>query len=264
MTRRDLRTGARGVAAAAVVALAATLLGCSHGGSIATGGDAAAAGAGGTGTGDPDGERTDGAGTGGTAGGAGTGGAAACVAPPAPSSDTRVHTGDLTIADPAGLEAARALSEVTGTLRVAPALSGALDLPNLRVIGGDLIVEAVLVSPGTTFAYPSISDVRMVNLTRIGGDLWIYLATALVETDLRSLASVGGEVYVHRNTQLRGVGLDSLRDVGSSVHFSANQLARCEVDAIVAALHTGTFSGLGGDKDCACVTTCGHLVARCP
>ena len=263
MTLRDLRTRACGVAVVTAVALAA-LLGCSHGGSIATGDDAAAAGAGGTGTGDPDGERTDGAGTGGTAGGAGTGGAAACVVPPAPSSDARVHTGDLTIADAAGLEAARALSEVTGTLRVAPALSGRLDLPNLRVIGGDLMVEAMLTSSGTTYAYPSISDLRMVNLTRIGGDLWIYLATSLVETDLSSLASVGGEVYVHRNTQLRGVGLDSLRDVGSTVHFSSNQLARCEVDAIVAALHTGTFNGLGGDKDCVCSTTCGHLVPRCP
>ena len=70
-SRRDdaARIGARGPVVSLrwpVVALS-TLLGCSHGGSIATGADAAAAGAGGAGTGDPDGERTDGAGTGGTA-----------------------------------------------------------------------------------------------------------------------------------------------------------------------------------------------------
>jgi hypothetical protein len=263
MTPRGRGRGGCDVALIAAAGALATLLACSHGGSVATtGSDAAAAGAGGTGTGDPDGERTDAAGTGGSAG-AGAGGAAACVAPPAPSAGASVHTGDLTISDAAGLEAARALSEVTGTLRVAPALSGRLDLPNLRVIGGDLIVEAVSGSPGT-LVFPLISDLRLVNLTRIGGDLWLYLATSLVEADLPSLASVGGEVYVHRNVLLRDVGLDSLRDVGISVHFSANQLARCEVDAIVAALRTGTYSGLGGDRDCVCETMCGHIVPRCP
>lgn len=268
MALRDdgTRAGVGGAGVAMAMAVALALAGCSQGGSLATASDAAAD-AGEPTVGDPDGTRSDGSGAGGSAagmGGSGVGGAAGCAAPPAPTGEARVHAGDLTITDAAGAEAARSLTEVTGTLRVAPPLAGTLELPNLQAIGGDLRVEEVTVSPGSSAGYPLISHLRLVNLTRIGGALWIYLATALVETDLRGLASVGGDVFVHRNLKLRTVGLDSLHDVGSTVHFSANLLARCEVDAIVAALESGTFNGLGGDRDCACETTCGHVVPSCP
>src|SRR6185436_10050324 len=111
----------------------------------------------------------------------GAGGGACAVEAPAGGT---VFEGSITINNAADAVAAQAYTEITGSLVMGIAFTGAVDLPRLRAVGGDVYAEG-----------GGMTNLRAPNLASIGNDLWIYLVTELVEVDLRSLVTVGGRLW---------------------------------------------------------------------
>lgn len=118
---------------------------------------------------------------------------------------------------------------------------------------------------GQVIDWPAITELRLPNLTSVGGELFIYRTDALIETDFRSLESVGTRVYIHRNLVLQRIGLGSLSDA-PDVHVSANpEFPECELQALCDRLGSATCGAFGfGREDCSCASRCGVLEAMCP
>jgi hypothetical protein len=191
-----------------------------------------------------------------TGGGGGNGGAAGgpCGVE-APAGGT-VFDGSITINNAADATAAQAYTGITGSLVIGVGFAGAVDLPRLRTVGGDVFAEG-----------GGVMNLRAANLTDIGNDLWIYLATALVEVDLRSLVTVGGRLWVYRNPKLATLRLDALRQVAEDVQIRDDSpLGACVVDDIVSHVTAGmTPVALGTPHpNCHCETVCNHAEERCP
>ncbi len=192
-------------------------------------------------------------GTGGAGGNGGAGGGPCIVEAPAGGT---VFEGSITINNAADATAAQAYSDITGSLVIGIAFAGVVDLPRLRTVGGDVFAEG-----------GGITNLRAPNLTSIGEDLWIYLVTALVEVDLRSLVTVGGRLWVYRNPKLATLRLDALRQVAEDVQIRDDSpLGACVVDDIVSHVTSGmTIVALGTPHpNCHCETVCNHAEERCP
>jgi len=187
-------------------------------------------------------------------GGAGGAGGGPCVVD-APAGGT-VFEGSITINNAVDATAAQAYTGITGSLVIGIGFAGAIDLPRLRTVGGDVFAEG-----------GGVTNLRAPNLTDIGNDLWIYLATALVEVDLRSLVAVGGRLWVYRNPKLATLRLDALRQVAEDVQIRDDSpLGACVVDDIVSHVTAGmTIAALGTlHPGCHCETVCNHAEERCP
>jgi hypothetical protein len=194
------------------------------------------------------------AGTGGAAGAAGSGSGGGCGVE-APAGGT-VFEGSITINNAADVTAAQAHSEIKGSLAIGAAFTGAVDLPRLRTVGGDVYAEG-----------GGMTNLRAPNLTSIGNDLWIYLVTELVEVDLRSLVTVGGRLWVYRNPKLATLRLDDLSQVAEDVQIRDDSpLGACVVDDIASHITAGmTKVALGTPHpNCHCETVCNHVEERCP
>jgi hypothetical protein len=197
-------------------------------------------------------------GTGGAGGSIGTGGAGAGGGPctvEAPAGGT-VFEGSITINNAADATAAQAYTGITGSLVMGVGFAGAVDLPRLRTVGGDVFAEG-----------GGLTNLRAPNLTSIGNDLWIYLVTTLVEVDLRSVVTAGGRLWVYRNPKLATLRLDALRQVAEDVQIRDDTpLAACVVDDIASHVTAGmTIVALGTPHpDCHCETVCSHAEERCP
>jgi hypothetical protein len=235
-------------APAALVVLA---IGC---GSQAASAEAGGSGAGGGGSG---------AGGGGSGGGGGASQAATdCPSPPPAPQAGDALDGDLTIASAADAEGAAGLAEITGSLLIAPSFPGVLYLPELQRVGGDVYLEGHVVAGAPESEWASITELRLPNLESIGGELFIYLTGALVETDFRSLQTVGSRVYYMRNLALRRIGLDSI--TAGPVDIQASPLAAsCEIDAICAQIGATGCGSQYSDPDCSCLERCERLEPSC-
>jgi hypothetical protein len=130
------------------------------------------------------------------------------------------------------------------------------------MVAGDVRLEGHAVAGVPASEWAAITVLRLPNLKSIGGELYLYLTGALVETDFRSLASVGDRVYFMRNLALRRVGLDAI--MAGSVSIQASPVAAaCEIEAICAQVGS-TDCGAGfSDPACSCETRCGRLEPRC-
>ena len=193
-----------------------------------------------------------GAGGAGGQGGGGVGGACAVAAP----AGGTVFEGSVTINNAADAIAAQAYTEISGSLVMGIAFTGAVDLPRLRTVGGDVYAEG-----------GGMTNLRAPNLTSIGNDLWIYLVTQLVEVDLRSLVTVGGRLWVYRNAKLATLRLDAVREVAEDVQIRDDTpLAACVVDDIASHITSGmTKIALGvPHPNCHCESVCNHAEERCP
>ncbi|WP_437765998.1 hypothetical protein WMF27_26890 [Sorangium sp. So ce281] len=234
--------------------------GASHGpsGGLGGGGDGGGAGEGGSG-GDSDPGATSGASAGG-AGGAGEGGAGDCESGPE-ALEGSVHQGDLLIASDADALAARAYSTINGTISVSPDFAGTLDLPSLLDVGG---IRAEGSASSGELVTAQIKAIRMPNLVRVRGTLWIYLAFELREADFRKLEAVDERLWIHRNTELATLRLDALRSVGEDVQITDNfKLPACGLEMIEASLRavgTSSMNISGGlqETGCECRLVCGQ------
>lgn len=217
-------------------------------------------GGGGAGEGGSGGDTDPGATSGASAGGAGEGGAGDCESGPE-ALEGSVHQGDLLIASDADALAARAYSAVSGTISVSPDFAGTLDLPSLLEVGG-LRAEGDASSEDAVTA--QIKAIRMPNLARVRGTLWIYLAFELLEADLRKLETVDERFWIHRNTELATLRLDALRTVGEDVQITGNQkLPACALERIDANLRAAgntnvSISGGLQETGCECKLVCGQ------
>jgi len=190
----------------------------------------------------------------GAAGGQGGGGGGACAVE-APEGGT-VFEGSIAINNAADAVAAQAYTEISGSLVIGLGFTGAVDLPRLRSVGGDVFAEG-----------GNMTNLRAPNLTSIGNDLWVYLVSQLVEVDLRSLVTVGGRLWVYRNAKLATLRLDALRQVAEDVQIRDDSpLGACVVDDIASHITAGmTKIALGvAHPDCHCETVCDHAEERCP
>jgi hypothetical protein len=249
-------------ASRALVSLCLLLVACgeSHGDRV-RGGTGAASGQG-AGGGD--------AGTGGSSGGAGkpsatggssTGGANAtggvsgssagagddCEEAPQPI-DGSSFEGDLSLATPADVEAAREYSSISGSLYVTALTE--LDLPNLTHVGGDVYIEK-----------SALVSLSLSNLVTIEGALWLYLNYELVSADFRTLERAGARVFIHRNIKLASLQIQALAEVGTA-DFSDVSGNSALPDCFV----TGTAleSVLSSSSlDCTCSVVCGLVEASC-
>jgi hypothetical protein len=173
-----------------------------------------------------------------------------------------VLDGDLSVASAVVVEGAAGLSEITGSLRILPAFSGVLYLPNLERVGGDVQLAGVAVAGAPESDWAGITELRLPNLQSIGGELYVYLTGALVETDFRNLESVGSRVYYMRNLALRRVGLDSITT--GPVDIQASPVAAsCEIEAICAQIGATSCGSEYSDPDCSCLERCGRLEPSC-
>lgn len=195
---------------------------------------------------------------------AGSEGAPECPIEPIAAAGGDVLDGDLVIASVADAAAAEHLSEVSGTLRIAPTYPGVLFLPNLVRVGKDVHVEGHVVAGAPEAEWARITELRLPNLTHVGGQLFVYLTGALTETDLRKLETVGERVYYMRNLALRRIGLDLLQNAAVGIQASP-QAASCEIDAVCAQVGGGTSCGSQySDPNCTCEPRCGRLEPNCP
>jgi hypothetical protein len=111
-------------------------------------------------------------------------------------------TGDLTVRAPLSADC---LCEIGGSL----VISGpTVDLPELRSVGGDLIVEA------------GAEAVRVPELRTVGGGLLVSSVPGLVELDLRHLESVSSDVLVTDVPLLLDLPLTRLRTVPGALRVS--------------------------------------------
>jgi hypothetical protein len=196
-------------------------------------------------------------------GGSAEGGAAgaACPEPPPGPGEGGVFDGSLSIAGPDDAAEADLYSEITGDLVIESSYEGVLELPNLVTIGGRLDVQSPLINNNTAVDYGRMTELHLPNLETIGGALYLYLLTALVETDFRNLTSVGGDVYIYRVPNLRRVRLDALNAAGSVYFADDFALPKCEMDAICGRL--GSSNCQSGDEDCTCAEVCGLFTPDC-
>jgi len=173
-----------------------------------------------------------------------------------------VHEGDLVIAGADDLDAAGNISEVTGDVHVLPSYAGVVDLPNLRKVGGSVRVSGEISTDAESVIWPELTELRLPNLTSIGGELYVYLTDALVETDFRSLERVGAQVYFMRNLALRRVGFDSLVEASVQIQ-AAPVLAACEIDQVCAQVGGVSCGAEYSDPDCTCQVICGRVESSC-
>lgn len=251
-------------ATAAIVVLA---IGCGSqaegpGADVGLGGAATGATAGSAGTAGVDRGFSGGSSGGVRADGGGSEGAKECPSPPPAPETGDMLDEDLSIASTADAEGAAGLSEITGSLLIAPTFPGVLYLPNLQRVGGDVYLQGNVVAGAPESEWASITELRLPNLQSIGGELFLYLTGALVETDFRGLETVGSRVYYMRNLALRRIGLDSLAQ--GPVDIQASPLAAsCEIDAICAQVGASGCGSQYSNPDCACVARCTRLEPRC-
>lgn len=168
---------------------------------------------------------------------------------------------DLIITTVDDAASALAISEVGGSLLISRTFPGVLHLPNLRRVGGDVRLQGdqVMIPPES---WSAMTELRLPHLESIGGELFLYLTGALVETDLRSLKTVGKRVYYMRNVALRRIGLDSIAN--GSVSIQASPLsAACEIDAICKRIGATDCGAEYSDASCSCVEQCGRLEPHC-
>ncbi|WP_437542314.1 hypothetical protein WME97_29465 [Sorangium sp. So ce367] len=232
----------------------------SHGASGGPGGgsDGGGAGEGGSG-GDTEPGATSGASSGG-AGGAGEGSAGECESGPE-ALEGSVHQGDLLIASDADALAARAYSTINGTISVSSDFAGTLDLPSLLEVGG---IRAEGSASSGELVTAQIKAIRMPNLVRVRGTLWIYLAFELLEADFRKLEAVDARLWIHRNTELATLRLGALRSVGEDVQITDNfkvpacALERIEANLSAAGTTSMNISGGLQETGCECRIVCGQ------
>jgi hypothetical protein len=230
-------------------------------------GDGNSAGTGDTGTGGSGGatSRTShgasgGPGGGSDGGGAGEGGAGECESGPE-ALEGSVHQGDLLIASDADALAARAYSTINGTISVSSDFAGTLDLPSLLEVGG---IRAEGSASSGELVTAQIKAIRMPNLARVRGTLWIYLAFELLEADFRKLEAVDARLWIHRNTELATLRLDALRSVGEDVQITDNfkvpacALERIEANLSAAGTTSMNISGGLQETGCECRLVCGQ------
>jgi hypothetical protein len=168
--------------------------------------------------------------------------------------------GDVILSTSGDVAAIADFAEIRGSLRVLSTYSGVLDLPNLRSLGGDLHVEG---TPSPAAVVSQLTSLRLPNLERIDGEVWIYLAWNLGEVDLRSLESVAGQLFIMRNVSLRVARLDALGEVGGGMTFQAQtSLPSCVTDP-VSLLAGLTLANGAADTRCHCESPCGYLQAKC-
>jgi hypothetical protein len=174
-----------------------------------------------------------------------------------------VLDGDLIIATVADAVAAEHVAEVSGTLQIAPTFPGVLSLPNLVRVGKDVYLEGHAVAGAPSAEWSQITELRLPNLTHIGGQLFVYLSGSLTETDLRKLETVGERVYYMRNLALRRIGLDLLKDASVEIYASP-QAAACEIEAVCAQVGGTACGSVYSDSNCSCELRCGRLEPNCP
>lgn len=180
--------------------------------------------------------------------------------PDDPASGDGAFVGDVTLATEDDVAAIADVAEIHGSLRVTETFSGVLSLPNLTYLGGELHVEG---SDGPPSLPNQVTSVRLPNLERIDGQLWLYLAWNLRELDLRSLESVGGQIFIMRNISLQVARFDSLTEVEGGVTFSAQlSLPGCITEPFPLIGGESLANG-SADQDCHCESPCGYLQARC-
>ena len=170
-----------------------------------------------------------------------------------------VFEGDVTLSKPSDVAAIADFAEIRGSLRILPTYAGVVDLPSLQKLGGDLHVDDPL-SPAIESI--QLTSLRVPNLQRIDGELWIYLALKLTELDLHSLESVAGRVFIMRNLSLRIVRLDRLTAAGGVIFSAQTSLPSCATEA-VPVLTDVTLANGSADTDCHCESPCGYPQARC-
>ncbi|WP_437791644.1 hypothetical protein [Sorangium sp. So ce693] len=234
--------------------------GTSHGasGGLGGGSDGGRAGEGGSG-GDTGPGATSGASAGG-AGDSGEGGAGDCESGPE-ALEGSVHQGDLLIASDADALAARAYSAINGMISVRSDFAGTLDLPSLLEVGG---IRAEGGASSGELVTAKIKAIRMPNLARVRGTLWIYLAFELVEADFRKLEAVDERLWIHRNTELATLRLDALRSVGEDVQITDDfKVPACALERIEANLRAAgntsmNISGGLQENGCECRLVCGQ------
>ncbi|WP_157906949.1 hypothetical protein [Sorangium cellulosum] len=230
-------------------------------GGLSGGSGGGGAGEGGSGR-DTDPGATSGASTGG-AGGSGEGGAADCESGPE-ALEGSVYQGDLLIASDADALAARAYSTINGTISVRSDFAGTLDLPSLLEVGG---IRAEGSASSGELVTAQIKAIRMPNLARVRGTLWIYLAFELLEADFRKLEAVDERLWIHRNPELATLRLDALRSVGEDVQITddfkvpACALERIEANLTAAGITSMNISGGLQETGCECRLVCGQ--GRC-
>ncbi|WP_437708473.1 hypothetical protein WMF45_30265 [Sorangium sp. So ce448] len=220
----------------------------------------ASGGLGGGSDGGSGGDTGPGATSGASAGGAGEGGAGDCESGPE-ALEGSVHRGDLLIASDADALAARAYSTIDGTISVSSDFAGTLDLPSLLEVGG---IRAEGSASSGELVTAQIKAIRMPNLVRVRGTLWIYLAFELLEADFRKLEAVDARLWIHRNTELATLRLDALRSVGEDVQITDNfKVPACALERIEANLRAAgnTSIGISGgsqETGCECRLVCGQ------
>jgi hypothetical protein len=187
-------------------------------------------------------------------GGAGGASSVSCLAPP-PAAGA-VWSGALEIGTAADVAAARGYAEVTGGIFVDAAFSGVVDLPDIVSVGGDVYIEST-----------GVTAVRMPNLSRLTGMLWMYLNLSLSEADFRSVG-VASRVFINRNPKLTLIRMDSLRQADGGLEITDAQIPVCLAQAIVAAVATPPApSNVVGipSSPCTCdATSCADVVEVCP
>jgi hypothetical protein len=156
--------------------------------------------------------------------------------------------GDLALATPADVEAARDYSSISGSLYVSTLTE--LDLPNLTHVGGDVYIDK-----------SALVSLSLSNLVTIEGALWLYLNGELVSADFRKLERAGVRVFIHRNIKLASLQIRALVEFGTADFSDVSDnsaLADCFV--------TGTplESVLSSSSlDCTCNAVCGLVEASC-
>ncbi len=197
-----------------------------------------------------------GSGVGGLDASAGTG-SGSCFVPAEPV-DGGTLRGDVKLASEADATKLASTAELMGSLIILPSYAGPLYLPNLRRIGGDLMLDASPSEP------PSLAThLRLPSLERIDGSLWIYHGSNLVELDVRDLKTVGSDVFILQNVALSSVRFDNLVEVGGNVAFLAQDgLPACALEPYPLFDAWGLANG-AADTRCHCESPCGYPVARC-
>jgi hypothetical protein len=162
-----------------------------------------------------------------------------------------VRLGDVVVANEADLAALAGVRAVQGSLRIEGTSLGAVDLPELVAVGGDLMVwenDALV-----TLSLPALQHVAgsvslyddgaltslqgLAELRTVGGDLSVNRMDGLVSLQgLESLRRVGGKLYVFHDVALASLqGLDNLELVGGAVQLWELYAL---TDATLPALHT--------------------------
>ncbi len=178
----------------------------------------------------------------------------ACTESPETTAAEDVHEGSYLVTTLESLQTAASLTEITGDLEVGSRLTDAvpaLALPNLKRLGGDLMIQGA-----------ALEQLSLPNLVSVGGSVSVTQASRLVETDLRRLRDVAGDMFFTNNAQHARIRLDSLSSVGGELTIDDPQLAACELEAIHAS--AGVTAPNLGREGCTCVSSCLWLEVDCP